>query len=81
MTLFLIILSVISCLIVSFGVVKLNESFDNQCILNSHLEFMEKTPVEGLPENNSTTNSNETLNDPMDQIDGNDDFINTRECN
>lgn len=79
MTLFLIILSVVSCLVVSFSVVKLNESFDNQCILNTHLEFMEKLPVEDLPEKNSSANSNETLNDPMDQ-NVNNDFINTREC-
>ena len=54
MTLFLIILSVVSCLVVSFSVVKLNEAFDNQCILNAHLEFMEKTPVENMVQQNSS---------------------------
>ncbi|CAO1429633.1 unnamed protein product [Diamesa serratosioi] len=39
-TISLIILSVVSCLVVSFSVSKLNEAFDDQCILNSRLEFM-----------------------------------------
>ncbi|CAO1423428.1 unnamed protein product [Diamesa tonsa] len=70
-TLFLIILSVVSCLVVSFSVVKLNDAFDNQCILEAHVNFMEKTPVENTEENNSVAAaalSSYILNEPLADI-------------
>lgn len=87
MTLFLIILSVFSCLVVSFSVVKLNDAFDNQCILEAHVNFMEKTPAEDAEEINSSSAAalsssilNEALIDISNQTE-NDDFMKTRECN
>ena len=87
MTLFLIILSVFSCLVVSFSVVKLNDAFDNQCILEAHVNFMEKTSAEDAEEINSSSAAalsssilNEALIDISNQTE-NDDFMKTRECN
>lgn len=90
MTLFLIILSVVSCLVVSFSVDKLNDAFDNQCILEAHLHFMEKTQVEDTEDINSSVAAalsssvlNEALKDPSNQTyeNENNDFMKTRKCN
>lgn len=87
MTIFLIILSVISCLVVSLSVSKLNEAFDDQCILNSRLEFIEKTTgakdynaIQQYLVSTSNNSSDQNQDNSTDSLVNDDNFINTRKC-